>query len=403
MRAINRSIFILGATKFDGIYESTSYTTAKFLARDNDVYYIDFPYTFKDYFSRHETESIAKRKPYFFNNTTQLIDTDVPRLKILILPLLLSINFLPEGFLYRKLLAVNESLIVRRVKKIIQDKFIKDFIFINSFNFHYPNIGRLLKSSFTVYHCVDPLIIDYDRKHGFVSEELAMRSSDLVVCTSKQLYIEKKQYNVNTFFIPNAADLSLSSQALSDNCEISPLLHGIPKPVVGYFGNIERRIDYAMLTKVAALNPDKSFVFVGPVGEEFVPKGFKDLKNVFFTGRVPYSEMPAVVKGFDLAMIPFKRDEVSNTIFPLKLFEYLGAGKPVVSTDFNLDLIDFTEDVVPYCANAAEFSDAISQLLKNENKARLNKRLEIASQNTWEKRLTEFSELINSFVKIPNP
>lgn len=399
MRLNNCSIFILGATKFDGIYESTSFTTAKFLARDNDVFYLDFPYTIKDFFSKYEKEFVRKRKSYFFSDEIKYISTDIPRLKIVILPLLLSINFFSEGFIYRKLLSVNEGLIIKRLKKIIEMNNLKDIIFINSFNFHYPNVGKQLKPRILVYHCVDPLIIDYDKKHGFISEKLAMESADLVVCTSKQLFLEKRKFNTNTFFIPNAADLSLSSQALNENCKINLILESIPHPIVGYFGNIERRIDFKMIEKVASQNIDKSFVFVGPVSEEFIPIGFREIENIYFTGKVPYSEMPSVVKGFDLAMIPFKRDTVSKTIFPLKLFEYLGAGKPVISTDFNLDLKEFTEDAVPYCANAEEFSTAMEYFLKFDDKVLLNKRLEIASQNTWDRRLNELSELIYGFFK----
>ena len=75
--------------------------------------------------------------------------------------------------------------------------------------------------------------------------------------------------------------------------------------------------------------------------------------------------MPAVLKGFDVAIIPFKKDEVSSAIFPLKLFEYMGSGRPVVSTDFNSDLKDFTGDTVPYCKDAAAFSAAIEIALND--------------------------------------
>jgi glycosyltransferase involved in cell wall biosynthesis len=103
-----------------------------------------------------------------------------------------------------------------------------------------------------------------------------------------------------------------------------------------------------------------------------------------------------MVKGFDIALIPFKKDDVSATIFPLKLFEYLGAGKPVVATNFNPDLHEFTQDTVTYCNNATAFSMAINEALLNDNEQRKQERLHIASQNTWEKRGNELSELIAS-------
>src|SRR5690606_31477219 len=114
----------------------------------------------------------------------------------------------------------NENIVVRRVNSVIERFQINDFIFINSFNFHYPNIGPKLKPNLLVYHCVDPLIIGYDRKHGLVSEEIIVEKSDLIVCTSKQLYLEKSLVNEHTFFIPNAADLDHSSTALNDSLPV---------------------------------------------------------------------------------------------------------------------------------------------------------------------------------------
>lgn len=393
----NQTIFILGATKYDSIYESTSFTTAKFLAKTNFVYYIDFPFTHKDFFNSDLKEVIEKRKPYFSDKSDNIISELNYGLKIIVLPLLFSINFLPEGAFYRFLLDINEKLIKKRLDKIISQHDLKDIIFINSFNFHYPNIGKLIKAKLSVYHCVDPLIIGYDKKHGVISEQIVAKSSDLVICTSFKLYKEKKQVNENTFFIPNAADLKFSSLALDPKLSISSIFSGISRPIIGYFGNIERRMDFALLKDVVRANSDKSFVFIGPVTEEFMPSDFRTIPNVFLMGSVPYAEMPSVIKGFDIAIIPFKKDDVSETIFPLKLFEYLGSGKPVIATDFNLDLVDFTQDTVRYCGSEKTFTNAINYFLKNDDEELKLARLAIAAENTWDKRLTELSELISKY------
>jgi teichuronic acid biosynthesis glycosyltransferase TuaH len=200
--------------------------------------------------------------------------------------------------------------------------------------------------------------------------------------------------NPNTYFVPNAADIRHSQKALDPALPVSALIKDIPKPVIGYFGNIERRMDYEMLEKVVALNPDKSFVFVGPQDRGYIPDWFFNTPNVFSTGSVPYSEMPAVIKGFDVALLPFKRDEVSATIFPLKLFEYLGAGKPLVAINFNDDLKEFTGDTVAYCGDAATFSAAIGNALLDKDPVKMQERINVAAANTWENRVEQIATLL---------
>jgi teichuronic acid biosynthesis glycosyltransferase TuaH len=392
----DKVVIILGIAKFDGLFESTSYTVAKYLAINNQVYYVDYPYTWKDYLTRRDAAFI-KRKNLFSRKSDGLLTTDIPGLKIVIVPPLLSINFLKESKFYRFLLRINEKTIANRIIKAVGDIQISNAIYINSFNFHYPDLQTLLKPRVSVYHCVDPLIVDHDIKHGVISEKIVVEHSDLVICTSRQLYAEKKKLNESTFFIPNAADVNHSAKAMDPGLLIHKDLNLIPKPILGYFGNIERRIDYDLLIKVVELNPDKSFVFAGPVVEEFIPAALRDLKNVYFIGRIPYNEMPSVIKAFDVALIPFKKDEVSSTIFPLKLFEYLGAGKPVVATDFNLDLREFTQDEIEYCADFISFDKAINRALADDEPISKMRRIAIAAENSWDKRLAEFSALLNDY------
>jgi glycosyltransferase involved in cell wall biosynthesis len=106
--------------------------------------------------------------------------------------------------------------------------------------------------------------------------------------------------------------------------------------------------------------------------------------------------MPSVLKAFNVAIIPFRKYEDSATVFPMKLFEYLGGGKPVVSTDFNPDLKNFTDDLVAYCSNAQQFSNAINEALYNDNESLQQERIKLAGEHTWESRAAEIERLIES-------
>jgi teichuronic acid biosynthesis glycosyltransferase TuaH len=391
----NQNIVIFSQMQFDHPLESTNYTMAKHLAKDNMVYYVDRPYTWLDYIKFRKTPGFKIRRPHFFSPANSLIDTEIPNLKIVITPPVPSINMLPEGKFYRWMVKVNERIAGKRLKKVIEQHHITDYIYINSYNVAFPSLHKQLQPSLTVYHCVDPLIEPYQVRHGLISEDILVRDVDMVISTSKELSVKKGLLNKNSFFIPNAANISHSQKALNPELKIADILKGIKKPIIGYFGNIERRINYDLVRELINNNPDKSFVFIGPVDKYYIKEEDYKAPNLYLKGAVPYEQMPAVLKGFDVAIIPFKKDEVSNNIFPLKLFEYLGSGRPVVSTDFNPDLKDFTLDTVAYCKTADEFSDAIHECL-NDTEVFKQKRLEIAAENTWEHRINEIKDLLKT-------
>ncbi|TWR31728.1 glycosyltransferase family 1 protein [Mucilaginibacter pallidiroseus] len=379
--------------QFDGKLESTPYTIARQLAKDNFVYFVDRPFTWKDYFKFKHTEAYRVRKPHFFSPNNSIIQADLPNLKIIICPPVPSINMLPEGGLYRMAVKFNEWLVLSRLKKVFNQLGIIKYIYINSYNFSYPALHKKLDAALTVYHCVDPIIEGYQLKHGVKNEQQLIESVDMVICTSRELQRQKAKLNKSVHFVPNAANLLHSQKALGPQLPLHPLLANIKKPVIGYLGAIERRIDYNLMKKVIELNPEKSFVFVGPVDSDYIKDGDFTATNLHLTGPIPYSRMPAVLKGFDVGIIPFKKDEVSANIFPLKLFEYMGAGKPVVTTNFNEDLANFTHDTVPYCSTAEEFSEAISIAL-NDTPQKQQQRINIAADNTWEHRINDIKDIL---------
>ena len=251
----NQNIIIVSQMQFDQRLESTNYTMAKHLAKDNFVFYVDRPYTWRDYFKFKNTDGFKVRRPHFFNSSDCIINTELPNLKIIISPPLPSINMLPEGRLYRAALKLNEWLLGSRLKRVIKNLRLNNYIYINSYNFAFPSLHKLLNADLTVYHCVDPIIEPYQTRHGLISEDLLVKDVDLVISTSKELSNLKTRLNKNSFFIPNAANIGHSQKALDTGLPIADILNGIPKPVIGYFGAVERRIDYDMVKRAACRQP----------------------------------------------------------------------------------------------------------------------------------------------------
>lgn len=398
----DKIIVILGNTRFDSPIKATSLFIARNLSKDNKVFFIDYPFTLKDYFNKKLNNS-KERQNKFSLFSDGLMSTDLPNLQIVITPPVLPINFLNEGALYKFFLKINEFIIGLRLKKILKSYRGDEIIYINSFNFHYPGISHIIKPKLTVYHCVDPMIIPYDMKHGIKAENELVKNSDLVICTSKALYLEKKELNKNSYFIPNGTDSAVGDKVLNSNTLVHKSIRDLAKPIIGYLGTIERRIDYKLVEEIALANPDKNFVFAGPILDNYVPESLTKIGNMHFLGAIPYEEVPQVIKGFDIAIIPFKKDKVSNTIFPIKLFEYLSAGKPVISSNFNTDLREFTDNTVSYCENSAEFNKEINDILLNEKSIKIKERQKLAQENTWEKRSEKISEIISSHLELVTP
>lgn len=395
METNRKCIFIFGYGKFDHQYETVSFILAKeFAKKDYLVYYVDYPFTTRDAFRLKNSDRYKLRKDAFKGKNNGIIETEIPNLKIVIVPPLFSIHFIPAGKLYRLLLQINEKIIAKTINKVVEAESIEKYIFLNSWVFHYPNVAKYINPSLRIYQCIDPIIMSYDAKHGIVSERQLIQNSDIVICTSKQLFDERRKLHPKTYFIPNAADIKHSVLATDKNLPAHRSMQNFKRPIIGYFGNIEKRIDYEMMRTVIQKNNDKTFVFAGPVEKHWVPDFFFNSPNVHFIGKILYNEMPSVVKSFDVAIIPFRRYESSATVFPMKLFEYLGAGKPVVSTDFNPDLKDFTHDLIPFCSTAEEFSDALNDALDSNSEELQRERIELACKHTWESRATAIEQII---------
>jgi glycosyltransferase involved in cell wall biosynthesis len=154
-------------------------------------------------------------------------------------------------------------------------------------------------------------------------------------------------------------------------------------------------LDFELIADIATQYPRCSFIFVGSKGEGEKAADISLLEripNVHFLGGKPYSSLPAFLKGFDVCLLPNRLNEYTKNMFPMKFFEYLAAGKPVVST--RLDAIsEFGE----YCYLSSDHKEFIANIEKalNENNSNLRApRIALAQQYTWENRIKEMKSIL---------
>lgn len=395
-----KDIVILALARWDGPISGTAFCLAEGLSKTNRVFYIDNPFTISDVIRGWGTEQIRKRIiSLFFGMGPCRRFQDNENLFYVTSPLVIPINFLPKGRIYNFFSGINNFGISRTLKKVCKEKNIRDFVFLNSLNpFYFSNIQKF-KPACTVYYNGDYMSESkYVSKHGVELEKKLIRQFTFTISTSRFLQKYSALFTSESHYLPNAADFYLFRSALSLTPDNRPdELKNVKSKIVGYIGHVEDRIDFDLLLDVINLNPDKCFLFIGPIGsDQFRNMGFELLPNVVALGSKNIKELPNYLRFIDCAIIPYKKNKLTEGIYPLKINEYLAAGRPVVCTSFSQDILEFN-DVIQLADSAAEFSKAIQAEIDSDNPEKIQNRLNKATVNTWESRANEFKRLISKY------
>jgi GT2 family glycosyltransferase/glycosyltransferase involved in cell wall biosynthesis len=227
-----------------------------------------------------------------------------------------------------------------------------------------------------VYDCMDEWNSFPGMKTELLgAEELLVREADLVTVSAQRLLDKWQGSNARVELVRNAADFAYFSAAHAER-----FLDDVPRPIVGYFGAVAPWFDVALLANVAALRPRDSFVVIGGVFDVDV-SALRQLPNVHLLGQQPYARMPAYLRDFDVCMIPFVVNEITAATDPVKFYEYISLGKPVVST-FMPELEPF-RDLLFFAGDAADFVAKLDAAIAEEDEGLRARRVETARRNTW--------------------
>jgi glycosyltransferase involved in cell wall biosynthesis len=241
-----------------------------------------------------------------------------------------------------------------------------------------------------IYDFVDDIDVFYgDHDQMRRDHEKLIQSAALMLVTADDLYQQVRKVRPDVVLSPNGVDYEHFARLLQPTqtqapADLAPVL-ALGKPVIGYYGALARWFDFELLKVLANCRNDLAFVLIGPDYDSTLhPSGILDLPNVHWLGVKSYAELPEYLRYFDAAMIPFQVSKITHATSPLKLFEYMAGGKPVVITPMRESM---RYGGVLVADGPEEFSQKLDQALQlRKDPDYLRKIEQVAIENTWDAR-----------------
>lgn len=253
-----------------------------------------------------------------------------------------------------------------------------------------------------VYDCMDELSAFKGASPALKDYEAELfRRADLVFAGGQSLYESKVHQHPNVYAFPSSVNVAHFQKARNIIQDPADQVD-IPHPRLGFFGVIDERMDLELLSGIALSRPDWQLVIIGPVAK-IEPVVLPRYENIHYLGAKDYQELPAYLAGWDLAMLPFARNESTRFISPTKTPEYLAAGKPVVSTSIRDVVRSYGESGMVLIADTvAEFVTAAEKAMQQDfKKASWRSRVDaFLEQNSWDRTWAEMRQLIDSAVNV---
>lgn len=257
-------------------------------------------------------------------------------------------------------------------------------------------LGRL-GEDVAIYDCADEISHFKQARMNLgavkAQERALLRRVDAVVTTSQGLYDAKSPHAKRSALIRNAAEIDHFARAHTPGAKPADIA-SLKKPIVGFYGFLADWLDWRLIERVVREGSEFDWVFIGPSIRNL--SALEKLPNFHALGRKPYEELPNYLGHFSCAHIPFGRTELTKYVNPVKLYEYLAAGVPVVATP--LPELQAFEDVCALAETPDEYLEAVRYEVFSYSAERRAERLARVAGETWDARIKDYCKLIRELV-----
>ena len=246
----------------------------------------------------------------------------------------------------------------------------------------------------TIYYCADDFAASSSSARRISrSEDRLFAEADLTFVTSQKLLDRASLKSTRVHRFPAGVNYDEFARASAEPDGIPADLKALRGPIAGYVGALHVWLDQELVADVARRMPDVTFALVGPTRSD--TSALTACANVRLLGAKPHAEMPVYIKGFDVGLVPYRVREYTDSVYPVKLNEYLAMGVPVVATDLP-EVRRFNEEhggVLSVASTAEQFERRIRAILSAPPSGADTRRA-VARQNSWTTRIDGMSELI---------
>ncbi len=259
-------------------------------------------------------------------------------------------------------------------------------------------VGALDEECF-VYYCVDEYtqFDGFESKHITAAENELIDRADVVITTSGPLMDTKRARRPDAVLVRHGVDYDHFARSWRSLLPRPADLATIPRPIFGFFGLIHHWVDRALLADVARQRPLYSFVVIGDCKADV--SELEALDNVFLLGRRPYEDLPTYCAAFDAGMLLFTRNAMTRSVNPVKMYEYLAAGLPVISTP--LPEAKRYEGPIIMADTARSFAQACDRVLDGHNGYDRKTISGFVESETWASKVEYLSDVITARTNPP--